>query len=58
VLFSVLETLNLVDPAVLARLEPLRRPTIVNHRQQKVGEMRALMDVQRPAAPAAISTAA
>jgi L-asparaginase II len=58
VLFSVLETLNLVEPAVLARLEALRRPAIVNHRQQKVGEMRALMDVQRPAAPAAISTAA
>jgi L-asparaginase II len=53
VLVSVLETLNLVEPTVLARLEPLRRPPIVNHRQQVVGEMRAVLDLnQRGAQPA------
>lgn len=58
VLVSVLEALGLVGPGVLARLEALRRPPIVNHRQQVVGEMRAVMDVQLPNAPAAIEIAA
>lgn len=46
VLIRVLEMLGLVEPAVLARLEALRRPPIVNHRQQVVGEMRAVMEVR------------
>ena len=32
VICAVLEALGLVDPATLARLEPLRRPPITNHR--------------------------
>jgi L-asparaginase II len=65
VLVSALEALGLVEPAVLARLGLLRRPQIMNHRQQVVGEMRAVMnalctptdtDVLRP--PAAIQVAA
>lgn len=43
VLVALLEALGLVEPAVLARLEPLRRPAILNHRQQVVGEMRAVV---------------
>lgn len=50
VLVKVLETLGLVEPAVLARLQPLRRPPILNHRQQVVGEMRAAVDVHAPGA--------
>ncbi len=49
---AVLEALGLVEPAVLARLEPLRRPAIKNHRQQVVGAMQAVMTVTRPAATA------
>lgn len=36
-IYAALSALGLVDAAVLARLEPLRRPAIVNHRQQVVG---------------------
>jgi L-asparaginase II len=43
VLVAVLEALGLVEPAVQARLESLRRPPIMNHRQQVVGEMRAVL---------------
>jgi L-asparaginase II len=42
-LVAVLEALRLVEPAVQARLESLRRPSIMNHRQQVVGEMRAVL---------------
>jgi L-asparaginase II len=45
VIVAVLEALGLVEPVVLDRLEPLRRPAIVNHRQQVVGEMRPVVDV-------------
>ncbi len=58
VLVRVLEALGLVEPAVLARLGPLRRPPIVNHRQQVVGEMRAVVNVESWGSAAAISTAA
>lgn len=54
---AVLEALGLVEPAVLARLEPLRRPPILNHRQQVVGEMEAVMHVTRPAAVVAATMA-
>lgn len=47
VIVAVLEALGLVEPAVLERLEPLRRPPILNHRQQVVGEMRAARDLIR-----------
>lgn len=40
VIYAVLEALGLVDAETLARLEPLKRPTIANHRQQVVGEIR------------------
>ena len=40
VIFAVLAALGLVAPDTLARLEPLRRPSITNHRQQVVGEIR------------------
>jgi L-asparaginase II len=53
VIVAVLEALGLVEPAVLARLEALRRPPIVNHRQQVVGEMRAVVDVDELRATAA-----
>lgn len=49
VIVAALEALALVDPETIARLEPLRRPPILNHRQQAVGEMRA--------APAALRAA-
>ncbi len=58
VLVAMLEALGLVDATVLARLEPLRRPAIVNHRQQVVGEMRAVVDVEGLPTPAAIEIAA
>ncbi|HSN76539.1 MAG TPA: asparaginase [Anaerolineae bacterium] len=58
VIVAVLEALGLVGQDVLARLEPLRRPPIVNHRQQVVGEMRAALDVDALRATAAISIAA
>ncbi len=58
VIVAVLEALGLVGQHVLARLEPLRRPPIVNHRQQVVGEMRAVLDVDALRATAAISIAA
>lgn len=47
VIVAVLEALGLVDTAVLDRLEPLRRPPILNHRRQVVGEMRAVIDGAR-----------
>jgi L-asparaginase II len=52
VIVAVLAALGLVDGAVLARLESLRRPAIINHRQQVVGEMRAVVgdEALRPAA--------
>ncbi|MEI2691386.1 MAG: asparaginase [Anaerolineae bacterium] len=43
-IMAALETLKLVEPAVLARLEPLRQPAIKNQRQQVVGVMRAVVD--------------
>jgi len=64
VLVAVLEALRLVDAAVLARLEPLRRPAIMNHRRQVVGEMRAVPELGALAGadalhpPAAIEIAA
>lgn len=58
VIVAVLERLGLVEAAVLARLEPLRRPAIMNHRQQVVGEMRAVVDVTALRPPAAIEIAA
>ena len=44
VIVAVLEALGLVEAGVLAALEPLRRPAIMNHRRQVVGEMRAVID--------------
>lgn len=58
VIVAVLEGLGLVDAGVLAALEPLRRPAIVNHRQQVVGEMRAVIDGAALRPPAAIEIAA
>ena len=43
VLVAVLEALGLVEPAVQARWESLRRPPIMNHQQQVVGEMGAVL---------------
>jgi L-asparaginase II len=47
VLIAVLEALELVKPAVQVRLESLRRPPIMNHRHQVVGEMRAVLSALR-----------
>jgi L-asparaginase II len=47
VLVAVLESLGLVEPVVQARLEALRRPQIMNHRHQVVGEMRAVRGALR-----------
>jgi L-asparaginase II len=47
VLVAVLEALGLVEPDVLTRLASLRRPQIMNHRQQVVGEMRAVQGALR-----------
>ena len=43
---AALDSLGLVDAEVLARLEPLRRPAVVNHRQQVVGEVRAVAAIE------------
>jgi L-asparaginase II len=58
IIVDVLATLGLVEPAVLARLEPLRRPAIKNHRQQVVGAMQAAMNLIRPASSVAAAMAA
>ena len=46
VIYAVLERLGLVDDAVLAALESLRRPEVRNHRQIVVGEMRPVFDLR------------
>ena len=46
VIYQALHALGLVDAEVLARLEPLRRPAVVNHRQQVVGEVRAVAAIE------------
>ncbi len=58
VIVAVLEALGLVEPAVLARLEALRRPAIMNHRRQVVGEMRAAGGLSALHPSAAIEVAA
>ena len=45
VIYAVLRSLGLVDGAVLAALEPLRRLEVRNHRQIVVGEMRSVFDL-------------
>ena len=47
VIYAVLEALGLVDPTTLARLEPLQRPPITNHRHQVVGEIRPVFTLTR-----------
>jgi L-asparaginase II len=47
ILVAVLEALGLVEPAVLTHLVSLRRPQIMNHRQQVVGEMRVVQGALR-----------
>ena len=47
VIYGVLEALGLVDPTRLARLEPLQRPPITNHRDQVVGEIRPVFALTR-----------
>lgn len=58
VIVAVLEALGLVEADVLATLEPLRRPAILNHRQQVVGETRTLVDGNRLRPAAALEVAA
>ena len=47
VIYAVLKALSLVDPTTLARLEPLQRPPITNHRHQVVGEIRPVFTLTR-----------
>lgn len=64
VIVALLEALGLVQADVIERLEPLRRPSIKNHRGQVVGEMRAVPELGALAGadalhpPAAIEIAA
>ena len=47
VIWALLDALGLVDQATLGRLEPLRRPSITNHRSQVVGEIRPVFSLTR-----------
>lgn len=50
VLVAVLEALRLVSADVLAALEPLRRPAVLNRRDQVVGEIRPALELVHLAA--------